>query len=258
MLNVGINGICGRMGNRLAHLVHKQKGMRLTLALERNHHPNLGKDIGLILGFNQPVNVTLASTKNYVDTIARETDVIIDFSTPKAILLCLELCIKHKIAFLVGTTGLTKTILRRINQASKKIPCLISPNFSLGANMLMKYAAELTRQLGSQYDIALVESHHRTKKDMPSGTALRLAQKIQANLHGKTKPCAIPIHALRIGNVIGEHTVIFGGQNEVLELTHRAQSRDAFARGAIECARILAKSKPKLYGLEEIMAQRFN
>lgn len=258
MIKLGINGACGRMGTRLAHLVREQKDMRLTLALEDSNHPELGKDIGLVIKFGKPMGVTLTSTKDNNAAQYRKTDVIIDFSAPSAILSCLEICAKYKIAFLVGTTGLTKVILKRINQVSKKIPCLVSPNFSLGANILMSYVGELARQVGTQYDIEIIESHHRTKKDMPSGTALRLAQRIRANLRGKSKTRSIPIHALRIGDVVGEHKVVFGGQGEVLELTHRVQSRDAFTRGALECARVLARAKPGLYGLDEILAQRFN
>jgi 4-hydroxy-tetrahydrodipicolinate reductase len=267
MINVGIHGICGRMGMRIAQLISEQKDMKLSLALERPGHPALGQDTGSIPGFNRATGINLTSVKELLSSGTPKhsrTDIILDFSAPSATLSCLEICTRHKIALLVGTTGLTQPILARIKQAGKKIPCLVSPNFSLGANMLMQSAEALTRlsasvsqagRIGTQYDIEIIESHHRTKKDMPSGTALRLAERIQAHLPAKSP--AIPIHALRIGDVVGEHRVIFGGRGEVIELTHRAQSRDAFIQGVLHCARILARLKPGYYGIEEILTKKF-
>lgn len=255
MIKIGVNGACGRMGTRLIQLIRERSDLRLTLALESPKHPALGRDIGLIIGVNQPLGVCLTSYRDYykprhaVNYIKPE--VILDFSTPSGTLTCVEFCARGRIALLVGTTGLTNLVLARIKQVSKMIPCLLSPNFSLGANILACYTRTLAHRFANQYDIEVIETHHRSKKDKPSGTALRLAQEIKANLKDKTQE--IPIHSLRIGDVIGEHKLILGLKGETLELTHRVQSRDAFAQGALDAVRFLAQAKPGLYELDKVL-----
>ena len=159
--------------------------------------------------------------------------------------------LKYKSALLIGTTGLSKQQINRIRSAGKKISCLISPNMSLGANMMFKVAPEIAAILGANYDIEIVETHHRFKKDAPSGTAIRLAGSI-TNKSGKK----IPIHSLRVGDVVGDHSVIFSTLGERIELIHRVHTRDIFSRGALYAACILTKSKPGLYTMLDMIKMK--
>ena len=243
-IRIGINGACGRMGLRLVNLSYRQPDLQLTLAIEQPGHPAIGKDIALVAGLGLPSGILVESGVN-----RKICDIILDFSTPQATMTCVRQCKKYRIALLIGTTGLNREQAATIKAGSKKIPLLISPNFSQGASLLGKLGQELLRRLGKDADVEIVETHHRTKKDAPSGTALRLAQELKSASPAQ----GIAIHSLRLGEVIGEHKIVFGMPGERIELTHQVDTRDAFAYGALKMARILAKKKPGFYTITDIL-----
>lgn len=242
MINVGINGAGGRMGATLIRLITEAKDFKLTAAIDRPNHPQIGKDAGILAGLSKPIGVKLAAS------IDKKPDVMIDFSLPVGTMACLDLCKKYKIPLVIGTTGFDKTQLSKIKAASKMIPCLLSPNMSLGANLLFRLGGAAAQTLGPDYDMEIVETHHRFKKDAPSGTAKRLAETVS-----RASKKNIPIHSLRIGDVVGDHTVVFSNLGERIELTHRVNNRDIFARGAIYAAKLLARAKPGLYSMADIL-----
>jgi 4-hydroxy-tetrahydrodipicolinate reductase len=245
MITIGINGACGRMGLSSVRLIAESNDLKTTLALECPGHPNIGKDIGIIAGLAHRLNVAVSAQMD------KRVDVLIDFSAPNALMPMVKHCLEHKCALLIGTTGLGQKEISRIKAAAKKIPCLTSPNMSPGAAVLFKIAPQIASLLGTGYDIEIVETHHRFKKDMPSGTASRLADFINTKTHKKT-----PIHSLRIGDTVGEHSVFFGTLGERIELIHRVQNRDIFAVGALKAARFLANAKAGLYTMSDVFAEK--
>lgn len=261
MTTLAVSGALGRMGGRVVALAHESSDLRVTTAIEREGHPLLGQDPGPYLGIG-PLGTTLVSE------LSTRVDVLIDFSSPEATMERLRECLAHRTALLVGTTGLTEDQMSRIRQAASAIPCLVSPNMSVGVNVLYQVVSEAARLLGAGYDVEVVEAHHRFKKDAPSGTALRIARVIAAALgrdvakesvygrHGTTAARSnteIGIHAVRAGDIVGDHTVIFSNLGERLEITHRAHSRDTFARGALRAAKFLAAAKPGFYHIDEAL-----
>ncbi|HHT9140633.1 MAG TPA: 4-hydroxy-tetrahydrodipicolinate reductase [Candidatus Tripitaka californicus] len=262
MIRVAVNGACGRMGSKIASLVCKDKGLELVAALEREGHPLLGKDVGSLAGEGDlGVKVT--------DTLNGKADVLIDFSEPSSSVAKAALCASKGIALVVGTTGHTEEQLASIKKSSQRIPCLISPNMSLGVNLLFQTAAQIARALGEDYDIEIVEVHHRFKKDAPSGTALKLAQEIckatgrelkeaavygRQGIMGERPKGQIGLHALRVGDTVGDHKVIFGTLGETIELVHSAHSRDTFALGALRAAKFLAGKPPGLYEMRQVIS----
>ena len=177
---------------------------------------------------------------------------VVDFSAPEATVRYAAACGRAKVPFISGTTGLSSGQRAQVVAAAKRIPVFLAPNFSRGVNLLMHLAAETARQLPG-YDAAIIEIHHKTKKDAPSGTALRLAQAV---MEARGTGERVPTVSLRLGGVVGDHELRFVGSFERLELIHRAESRDVFARGALEAALWSAKKKPGLYGMLDLMALR--
>ncbi len=259
-LAIGVHGASGRMGKRLIQLIGEDRSLELTVALERQGHPQIGEDAGAIAGVS-PVGVKLSA----VLAPTAPVNVIIDFSLPEGTREIAEVCQERGIALVVGTTGFDAAQRQRLEAVSSRIPLLISPNMSRAVNLLMKLVAQAAAALGPTCDIAIVERHHRTKKDAPSGTALRLADYARRGRNplppsspgmesAKRTECDIDIHALRLGDSPGEHTVIFGMLGEVIELSHRASNRDGFARGALDAAKFLAGKPPRLYSMEDVLA----
>lgn len=247
--SVGIHGASGRMGKRLIQLVAEDPELRLAAALERAGHPHLGEDAGPLAGI-APVGVVLSHA--LPDNV--KIDVLIDFSLPPASLQIAARCADRGIPLVVGTTGFDPAQLRSFEAVTSRIPVLISPNMSRAVNLLMRLVSEAARSVGTTTDIAIIERHHRTKIDAPSGTALRLAEVVRDACVSDRTQGEIDIHALRIGDSPGEHTVIFGFLGETLELSHRAINRDGFARGAIEAAKFLVGKPVGLYSMKDIMA----
>lgn len=244
MIKVGINGACGKMGLRLINLLYRQPDLKLTVAMEQQNHPAMGKDIGPIAGLN--LNFGVLITNQVKGQIC---DVILDFSSPLGTMGCIQECKKYKIALLTGTTGFTQQQINKIKEAGKSIAVLISPNFSQGATILGNLGQEVIYRLGKGVDIEIEETHHKAKRDAPSGTAIRLSQELKIAVKNKE----IPIHSLRVGDVIGEHKMIFAIPGERIELTHKVDNRDAFAYGALKAARILARKSPGFYTMNKII-----
>ncbi len=264
MVKVIVTGAGGKMGRRISSLVMAEKDMELVGAVERQGHPSLGKDIGELLGLGKTGLIVQENLKKVINS----GQVIIDFSAPESTLTHLRLVVEHKKAMVIGTTGFSEEELREIKDLAKNIPCLMSPNMSLGVNLLFKVAGDVARTLGEGYDIEIVEAHHRRKKDAPSGTAKRLAailseargkslEKVavygRKGMTGERPKEAIGIHAVRGGDIVGDHTVIFAGEGERVELVHRAHSRDTFARGAIRAARFVATATNGLYSMQDVL-----
>jgi 4-hydroxy-tetrahydrodipicolinate reductase len=262
-----VTGAGGRMGGRIISLLQESPALMLVGAVEGSDHPAIGLDAGEVAGcgwLHVPV-------MDQIEKVLDNAQVIIDFSVPSATLDYLKIASEKKCAMVIGTTGISKREAARISAVTKKISCVFSPNMSVGVNRMFKLIADLAKQTGSEYDLEIIEAHHRYKKDAPSGTALKLAQILAQALgldlasaavyarHGMTggrKPNTIGIQSIRAGDIIGEHTVIFGGLGERLEIKHTAQSRDTFARGAIKAAQWVAHQKPGLYDMMDVLGLR--
>jgi 4-hydroxy-tetrahydrodipicolinate reductase len=260
ILSIGIHGASGRMGTRLIQLIADDAELKLGAALVRTGHPYIGQDAGARAGLAR-ADVLLSPTL----PAGAAVDVMIDFSLPPAVSVITECCRVRKIPLVVGTTGLGPAERKGLEQAATQIPILIAPNMSRAVNLLMKLVGEAARSLGECAEIAIIERHHKTKKDAPSGTALRLAEYAgQGKRHGRLvadasrtlppRPDEITIHALRMADCPGEHTVVFGLPGETLELSHRALNRDGFVRGALDCAKFLAGKPAGMYAMDDVLA----
>jgi 4-hydroxy-tetrahydrodipicolinate reductase len=259
-----MNGALGRMGRSIIALAVYDPDIELTGAIESSSSDKLGIDAGEILGIGR---LGVPVTDN-LETAAELADVVIDFTWPDKILKTAEICGDTRTPLVLGTTGLPKEKLPEFKRLVSTISCVKAPNMSVGVNLLFKLVREAAAVLGDDYDVEITEAHHRFKKDAPSGTANRLAEIIAETLnrnidtdavygrHGITGERAsreIGIHALRIGDVVGEHTVSFGTIGERVELTHKAQSRDALARGALLAAKFVVSASPGLYDMQDVL-----
>jgi 4-hydroxy-tetrahydrodipicolinate reductase len=260
-MKIAINGAGGRMGQAVGRLALAEKDLAIAAALEASGSKLVGTDYGKVLGRDElGVAVTTSLTS--------KVDALIDFSTPAASLVRLTECARTKSPAVICTTGFTPDQRREIEAAAKKIPVMLSTNMSVGVNLLFKMLPEMARMLGEEYDIEIVETHHRLKKDAPSGTAVTMAERVAAargkkypddfnfgrkGIVGERKRGEIGVHAVRGGDVVGEHRVYFMSEGELIEVTHRASSRELFARGALRAARFVAKAKPRLYTMMDAL-----
>jgi 4-hydroxy-tetrahydrodipicolinate reductase len=260
MTSIAITGAAGRMGSRLITLARESAVFTVVGAIERPDHPMLDKDAGVVAGVG-PIGTPLTFD------LKKTPDVLIDFSGPSSMRHWLKACRDRGIAMVIGTTGLHKVDHAAIDVAAEAIPVLQAGNMSLGMNLLFKLAGDVARRLGDDYDIEIVEAHHRFKKDAPSGTADVLAKSILAAT-GKTeerlvfgrhgddvvrKRGDVGMHSLRIGDEVGKHTAYFATLGERLELTHVATNRDTFVHGALKAAEWLAGQKPGRYNIPDVL-----
>ena len=261
---VAIGGAGGRMGRMLLNLASAHPALDVTAAFEVSGHPVVGEDVGSLVGA-APSGV--AVTDDAAGALGA-SDVVIEFTLPEPSLEHVRLAADAGCAVVLGTTGFTREQQAEIDARSAQIPILQASNMSVGVTVLTQVVQEVAERLGSSFDIELIETHHRKKKDAPSGTALTLAQAAaagrNANLdewatHGRSgivgeRPDEeIGIMALRGGDVVGDHTVYFYGTGERLELTHRAQSREAFASGAVRAAAWIAGRPPGSYSIRDVL-----
>ncbi len=242
MINLIVSGVCGKMGSRILALARKDSDFRIVGALEANGKPEIGKEIF------SGVKVT-----DDLDPLLAKGDVLIDFTTPEATLAHLRQVVKARKAIVIGTTGFTDQQMEEIHKASNVISLLLSPNMSVGVNQFFEMIRDITKKIGREYKIEITETHHVHKKDAPSGTAKKLAE-IMAEVLNK-KPEEIPTRSIREGEVVGIHTVTFIGSQERIELTHTADSRDTFALGALRGAKFVAKQKPGLYAMKDVLTR---
>jgi len=263
MMKIALTGAAGRMGKRIAALAIESEQFDIVAALEVVGHPDIGKDIGELAGVG---TFGLALTSELEDT----PDVMIDFSLPEGTMRFVPMCRAAGVAIIIGTTGFTDSQLAEIADAASEIPVVHAANMSVGVNVLLKVVAEVARALGEDYDIEVSETHHRFKKDAPSGTAIALAKSICAATgkeYGETavlgrgglcprNPGEIGMHALRVGDTVGEHTVHFGSLGETITVGHSAHTRDTFVRGALRAALWLGDKKPGLYDMLDVLGLR--
>lgn len=237
------------MGSQILRLAFQDHTFRVVGALERSGHPDLGKDIGALLGLGTKEIVVSSETEK----ILEKTDILVEFSSPRATLNHLRVVEKLKKAMVIGTTGLSPDETKAIEEASKTSPILLSPNMSVGVNLLFSLVSEAARRLGKEYEVEIIDTHHRHKKDAPSGTAKHLADLV-ASARGDGSN--IGVHSLRIGDVVGDHTVIFATLGERIEFTHRASSRETFALGALRAAQFLSGKPPRLYTMQDVLKDK--
>ena len=257
------------MGKRLVALVQESEILSLSGAIEWTGHPAVGRDAGEIAGSGH-AGVQIQDT---IDLVLTQSDVIIDFTAPPVTLAVLEKAAQQKKAMVIGTTGMEKDDLKTLKSLAPSIPCVFAPNMSIGINVLLNILDTVVKALGPAYDIEVIEAHHNKKKDAPSGTALKLAEVLaqaanwdlgevgvfsRHGLIGERGSQEIGIQTIRAGDIVGDHTVLFGGQGERIEITHRAQTRDTFARGALRAAEWVVKQPPGLYDMANVLglAQR--
>ncbi len=219
-----MNGACGRMGQTVARLA-KEEGVEVAELVDAAGGPGISR------------------------SLTKKADAVVDFSTPEGALERLAECEKAGVPIAICTTGFSEAQKARIAEAARTIPVLLASNTSVGVNLLFKVVPEIARTLGKDYDLDIVETHHRFKKDAPSGTAKTLAERIEAATGRKPN-----VHAVRSGDVVGEHRVILGALGDSIEIVHRASTRDIFARGALVAARWLAKAKPGLYSMLDVLS----
>jgi len=264
MIKVIVCGGCGKMGSKVAQLIYQNKDMELIGIIESPSHPDMGKDWGMFLG----VGKTGIFIKDDLEEIIQKADQIVEFTNPQISIQHLEIVSKYKKTMIMGTTGFSSEEIETMNKSAQGIPFLLSPNMSLGVNLLFKLAAETAAALNDDYDIEIVEAHHRFKKDAPSGTAKKLAQQIakakginldEAAIYGREGIIGergkgeIGIHSIRGGDITGEHTVIFTALGERLELTHKAHSRDTFAYGTIQAIKFMEGKSAGFYEMKDVL-----
>jgi 4-hydroxy-tetrahydrodipicolinate reductase len=263
-IRVGISGCGGRMGRMLVAEVAANAGCRLSGGVEAEGSAVLGADIGALAGIGA---VGLKASSDMA-ALLDASDVVIDFSTPEASLAHAQLAVAKKKPLVIGTTGLDARGAAALAEAAKQAPILWAPNMSLGVNLMLGLVEQMARGLGEDYDIEILEMHHRHKVDAPSGTALALgkaaaqgrgidlathSQRVRDGITGPRKSGDIGFATLRGGDNAGEHHVIFASEGEQLEITHRATSRRIFARGAVKAALWLADKPPGLYGMKDVL-----
>lgn len=264
MIRAAVAGIGGRMGSRIAQLVRETEGIDLVGGFDQPSYRNAGNDVSTVIGGRS----TGIIVRQCIDDVLQDADVIIDFTNAATSVEHLRKASAAGKAMIIGSTGFTGEQTREASQLSSAIPCVLSPNMSIGVNILFKIVADAARLLDSGFDVEIIEAHHRFKKDAPSGTAIKLAQVIakahdrdlddvgvfsRHGLIGERSPSEIGIQTIRGGDIVGEHTVIFAGLGERIELVHRAQSRDLFARGAIYAAKWIVNQPPGLYDMSDVL-----
>ncbi len=264
MVKAIVAGAAGRMGTRIIHNIFQTEGIELAAAFEAPGNPAVGKDVGEVVGLPS----TGVIVEDSLEKVIERGDVIIDFTFHEASLAHARINAKYGKAMVIGTTGFQKEELEEIHRlAREKFPLVQAYNMSLGINLLYKLVEMATRVLGTDFDIEIIEAHHRLKKDAPSGTAIALGNVIartlgwddsafrfcREGLIGERPQKEIGIQTIRAGEIVGEHTVLFAGTGERLELTHRAASRDTFARGAIKAALWVVGKPPGTYDMHDVL-----
>lgn len=267
MVRAIVAGAAGRMGARIINVINETEGITLAGAFEHPESPCVGQDAGQ----NAGIGTTGLKISSSLDDIIDQGDVVIDFTLPDATIQNMDKVVTAGLAMVIGTTGITGDDLRDLEKKAENIRCVMAPNMSVGMNVMFRIVSEMSKILGSDYDIEIVEAHHRLKKDAPSGTAMGLAKVIAEATGRDLDKCAvferkgitgertseeIGIQTLRAGDITGDHTVMFGGIGERLEITHRAHNRDNFARGAVRAAKWIIDRPAGLYNMQDVLGIR--
>ena len=261
VLKIGVNGAAGRMGQRVVALASADKGLRVAAAYESASSPRLGQDAGELAGVGKLGAIVSAD-------VVEHMDIIIDFSTPEGCMTILKQCAERSIPLVVATTGLTAAQKALVEEAAQTTAILMAPSMSLAVNIAMKLVADAGQALkdhSTGVDVEIIERHHRYKEDAPSGTALKFGEIVAREMgqdkqvHGREGRTGqrprneIGYHALRVGDNVGEHTIVFGLLGETLEVTVKGQSRDSYAAGALTAAKFLATKAPGLYSMADAL-----
>ncbi|MDD5085304.1 MAG: 4-hydroxy-tetrahydrodipicolinate reductase [Candidatus Omnitrophica bacterium] len=258
-----VAGAAGRMGQRIIALAAEDKEVNIAGVFEAKSHRNAGRSLKELLYVNVDLKI-----ENNLSGVIKGGEVVIDFTNPESTMDNLKVSLSAKKGMVIGTTGFAETQIKTIREAARHIPIVQSPNMSLGVNLLFRLVELAAAKLPVEYDVEITETHHRYKKDAPSGTAMELARRIaearkrtleQVVLYGRhgmtgdRKEGTIGIHALRGGDVVGEHVVSFLSAGERIEFAHKASSRDAFAKGAILAAKFIARKKSGFYTMQDVL-----
>jgi len=238
-IRLGVSGAMGKMGQRILELAAGDPEIRVSLALERLTHPEIGTKIA---------GVEVVSDREMI----RDIDGLIEFSSVDGTLDHLHHCVKFKKPIVIGTTGFSEDQKQEINEASRIISVVFSPNMSIGVNLLFELTREAARALPADYRISMTEAHHVHKKDAPSGTAKFLADIVKQ----ERSLDEVPIRSIREGEIIGDHEIVFDSPWDIITISHRAKTRDIFALGALAALKFVVKKKHGLYTMADVLAQR--
>ncbi len=265
MIKAIVVGACGRMGRLLVNGIAQDDNMELVGAVEAPGVPYIGRDAGEVAGAGA---LGVKVVDNLSEVIGKG-DVVINFSAPKESALAhLRTAVENGKPMVVGTTGFTSEEMATIRELTTRIPCVMAPNMSVGINVLLKIVRDAASVLGDDYDVEIIETHHHFKKDAPSGTANRIAQVIaealgrdlkevgiygREGIVGERPSKEIGIHAVRAGDIVGDHIVLFGGIGERLEIIHRAQSREPYVKGALKAAKWVINAPKGLHDISEVL-----
>ncbi|HVZ80844.1 MAG TPA: 4-hydroxy-tetrahydrodipicolinate reductase [bacterium] len=263
-LRLAVSGATGRMGHTILELAAKDPRFEIVGALESPTHASLGRALAEVL----PGVASKAKLAAKLGDLSPRPQVLIDFTQPQGTLGYLQETAGSGIGMVIGTTGLKDDEKKKVQDASKSIPIVMATNMSVGMNLLFALVEEAAAKLGPAYDIEIIEAHHHFKKDAPSGSALSLGEAAargrkvdlktmsthgREGLVGERQEGTIGFHAVRGGDIVGDHRVLFAGPGERLELTHIAHSRDAFAQGALQAALFLDGKKSGLYDMQNVL-----
>ena len=264
MLTLGINGAAGRMGKMLVQACMEDPQMRLGAAFEAPAADSIGRDAGETAG----VGATGVIIGHDLESRREDFDILIDFTVPECTMLSLDSCRRYGKSMVIGTTGLDEAQVQKLQEAGRDISIVYAPNMSVGVNLCLKLLQVAADTLRDDYDIEIIEAHHRDKVDAPSGTALRMGEVVAESLGRKLADCAvfgrkghtgkrdrntIGFESIRAGDIVGEHTVMFSGEGERVEVTHRASSRMNFARGALRAAAWVSGRDSGLFDMRDVL-----
>jgi 4-hydroxy-tetrahydrodipicolinate reductase len=264
MLRIAVAGVSGRMGKIIVESISKTDGVVLGAATVRPKSPSLDEEVGGLCGLS-PMNVN--ATDNLHDVL-KDFDVLIDFTSPAATMAHIETCLPAGKMMVIGTTGFTDDQKQSILDASKKIPIVFAPNMSVGVNLCLKLLDQAARVIGEDSDIEIIESHHKHKKDAPSGTALKMGEVVadamglelddvavydREGQTGDREGVTIGFESIRAGDIVGDHTVMFAGDGERIEITHKSSSRMTYASGSVKAALWLQDKKAGLYDMQAVL-----
>jgi 4-hydroxy-tetrahydrodipicolinate reductase len=266
IMKIAIAGASGRMGRMLIEAVLQLPDATLVGALDHASCPVLGADAGAFLGKKTGVMITA----DLADGL-RDAEYLIDFTRPEGTMLHLAACTAHGVKMIIGTTGLSADQIAQLKTASSKIAIVFAPNMSVGVNVTLKLLEVAAKMLDTGYDIEIIEAHHRHKVDAPSGTALKMGEVIAGALGqslsdvavfareghtGERKSGSIGFATIRGGDIVGDHTVLFAGEGERIEISHKSSSRQSYAQGSIRAARFLEKKTTGLFDMQDVLGLR--
>ena len=264
MIRVAVAGVAGRMGKTLVQAIMEAESLTFTAGFEHAGHPQIGDDVGAVCGMG-PLNVALSADPSQHTS---DFDVVIDFTVPSATLALADVCASQGKRMVVGTTGFDESQQHALRGFAQKTAIFVSPNMSVGVNLSMRLIELAAQALGDDVDVEVIEAHHKHKIDAPSGTAVSigevLARALNRNLAedavygrqgitGARDPKTIGFSTIRGGDIVGEHTVLFAGDGERLEITHRAHSRANFAQGALRAVGFVAEAAPGWYDMQDLL-----